>query len=252
MHWLTAPTSLSLSNGDVHIWRVHLDAAQTDYLRLAALLSEDEHQRASRFHFESDRRRYVVGRGVLRTILSSYIKKLPASLAFSYGAYGKPVLSCHTDLAFNLAHSGALGLVAVTRSVRIGVDLELMRPEIDFIGIAESYFSPREIAVLQSLAPEHRCQCFYDCWTRKEAYIKALGAGLSIPLDRFDVTNAPGEPARLIADRAYPLMTRSWTLKELPVGEGYAAAAAVEATVGNWLLFDWGWRLDNVETSFLC
>jgi 4'-phosphopantetheinyl transferase len=239
MDWIAAPASASLEVGDVHVWRINLDRDQAGVQRLRALLSGDELDRAARFHFEADRRRHIVSHGASRSILGHYLGRPAARIGFKYSDYGKPDLDHDTDIAFNLAHSGMIALIAVTRGVLVGVDVELVRPDIDLVEIAERYFSPRENRVLRSLPPEQQCQCFFDCWTRKEAYIKALGAGLSIPLDRFDVANAPGEPARLIEDRLDPMMSRRWVIKELPVPEGYVAAAAVETAVIKWSLFDW-------------
>jgi len=234
MVWVAA-----LPDGEIHVWRVYLNSDPVGPLRFEELLSGDELGRASRFYFESDRRHYIAGRAALRSILGHYLREPAAGLSFRYNDFGKPALDRDTDLAFNLAHSGAVGLIAVTRAGLIGVDVEAMRSDIDFTGIATHYFSPRENAVLRSLPPQQRCRCFFDCWTRKEAYIKAIGEGLSIPLDRFDVTNAPGEPARLIADRLDPMMSQRWTIQDLPSQDGHVAAAAVEATAISWRLFDW-------------
>jgi 4'-phosphopantetheinyl transferase len=237
--WKASPTSVALKQSDVHIWRARLDCDSSTRSRYAALLSEDERQRASRFHFERDRDRFIAGRGFLREVLARYVETPPQHLTFRYGAYGKPSLLHRSNVSFNLSHSQDVALFAIAQSFRIGVDVEFVRPEIDHIEIATGYFSRSENDSLRLLEPQDRCQAFFNCWTRKEAYVKALGEGLSAPLERFDVTHAPGIPARLIVDRLDPMMSQRWTLKDLPVANGYVAAAAVEAPAVNWTLFDW-------------
>ena len=239
MTWVPECVPISLPDREVHVWQVDLDFDRACLPSLEELLSRDELARASRLYFESDRRRHIAGRAALRGILGHYLRTPAAALSFRYNDFGKPALDCDTDLFFNLSHSGSVALIAMTRGIPIGVDVEFMRLDVDFTGIAARFFSDSENAVLLSLPLQQRCRCFFDCWTRKEAYIKALGEGLSIPLDRFDVSNAPGEPARLIVDRADPLMSQRWTIRELPVRDGHVGAVAVEATAISWRLFDW-------------
>ena len=223
----------ALGEADVHVWRAALDRPPDRVAALAALLSPDERDRAARFHFARDRRRYTVGRGVLRRLLGAYLGVPGDGLVFSYGPQGKPALASG-DLRFNLAHTGAVALYAVTRRREVGVDIEGFRPDFATDEIAERFFSDAERRALRALAPAERCRAFFSCWARKEAYIKALGGGLSIPLDGFDVSLAPGEPAALLATRPIAADAARWTLAEIEAGPDAAAALAVEGR---------GWRL---------
>jgi 4'-phosphopantetheinyl transferase len=158
---------------------------------LEQMLSHDEIARAERFHFERDRRRFVVGRGLLRAILGRYMGIESERLRFRYGEYGKPYLAEEYGgkaLQFNVAHSQDMALYAIARDREVGVDIEYIRPFPNLMQIAEQFFSARENIALQAV-PEHlKDEAFFTCWTRKEAYIKARGDGLSLPLDRFDVS----------------------------------------------------------------
>src|SRR5262249_29846251 len=157
-----------------------------------------------RFHFVRDQERFVACRGTVRTILAQYLARDPRRLAFIYGANGKPALTGNEApcrLHFNVAHSDGLALLAVGRGREIGVVLERIRPEVATEAIARHYFSARDIEALRALPPRLRVKAFFHAWTRKEAYLKATGAGLSLPLDCFDVTLRPGEPAALLANR---------------------------------------------------
>jgi 4'-phosphopantetheinyl transferase len=213
----------------LHVWRVSLDQREAALQRFSESLSADERLRAERFHFPRGRDHFVAARGALRDILSRYVGLAPGLLRFSYERYGKPVLSRETGgelLRFNLSHSHGLALCAVTRGREVGVDLEHVRE--DFAGpeIAERFFSPREVSALRALPPGARTSAFFDCWTRKEAYIKARGEGLSHPLRGFTVSLTPGEPAALLcADD--PLEAARWSLLELTLGADYRAAVAV-------------------------
>jgi 4'-phosphopantetheinyl transferase len=184
-----------------------------------------------RFRFDRDRRRFIVARAVLRCILADYLRVPPAAVRFSYGKRGKPALPepWADRFHFNLSHSGELALIGVTGEGRIGVDIEEFRPVAEEDRIAERFFSPREHATLVSLPKEQQQAAFFNCWTRKEAYIKALGDGLSCPLDRFDVTLGPDEPPRLVGILDEPEQVGRWTLyaPPLPVAD-YAAAVIVE------------------------
>jgi 4'-phosphopantetheinyl transferase len=235
---------------EVHIWRAHLDCSDNELGKFTNLVSADEHARANRFHFMCDRRRFLAARGILREILAHYTGTPANGIVFRYGKFGKPALADPSSVSFNLSHSADIALCAITSSCPVGVDIERVRPGIDLAGIATRFFSPAENAALWTLPTGHQCQAFFDCWTRKESYIKALGDGLSIPLDRFDVSHAPGVPARLIADRADPSASERWTIRQLKVGKGYAAAVAVEAEAADCVVLDWpGLKADEALFS---
>jgi 4'-phosphopantetheinyl transferase len=234
-HWLLPPASLSLAGNEVHIWKASLlwNCTQPLY----ALLAPDEQTKAERFHFDRDRSSYIVGRGLLRLILSVYLSVDPKDLTFEYNRYGKPRLASdltlddRKELQFNVSHSHTLALYAIAWNTSVGVDLEYLRPELDWRQIAEHYFSPREVAALAQVSETQQCRAFFDCWTRKEAYIKAKGQGLSIPLDQFDVSLKPGEPAALIEVRNHSQEVSRWTIRELRPDAAYAAAIAMEGEV---------------------
>ena len=246
-----------LGDRGVHLWRAFLDA-ETAALETAALetagrlLSEDERTRAGRFHFEHHRRRFTLARGFLRAVLGRYLDIGPETIAFQYNRYGKPSLPPRLGdqkLCFNLSHSGDWALCAVTLGREIGVDIERIQPHRATAGIARRFFSPREVDALFAL-PEHlRAAAFFRCWTRKEAYIKAKGRGLSIPLASFAVALAPEQSAALIWTGDDPQERHRWSLDDIDLdnidanihaSQGYAAALAVEGPRPDVRLWNWG------------
>jgi 4'-phosphopantetheinyl transferase len=229
--WEAAPPGLALGGRAVHVWRIDLALEPRRLEALSKRLSPDEQERAARFYFQKDRDHYTAARGSLRLILARYLDVEPRDLGFSYSAYGKPsVISpgIEAGLRFNLSHSGHLALVGVAHGRDIGIDIERVRE--DFAGekIAERFFSEREVACLRSVPRDRQAQAFFSCWTRKEAYIKARGEGLSMPLDKFDVAFAPGEAPALLGTRIDPGEVGRWSLHDLRIDEGFAAALAVE------------------------
>ncbi len=219
---------INLSSSEVHVWLAPLD--QLHVSQLAQTLSEEELARAGRFHFRRDRERFIACRSLLRTILSRYLCVEPHQLRICYGTYGKPYLEEEVEknkLQFNLSHSHGLALYAFTRGRKIGVDLEYIRRMPDFSQIAARFFSQNEYAALNALPESQRQEAFFYCWTRKEAYIKAIGNGLMHPLNSFDVSLAPGEPACLLNVEGDPEEASRWSLKSLNPVPGYVAALAV-------------------------
>ncbi len=242
--WPLPPAGSPAWDAEVHIWLAALEQPEHIVQRLAGLLAGDELLRAQRFYFERDRRRFIVARGALRSILSRYLDIAPAQVQFSYGPRGKPALAAACDdgrLRFNVSHSQELALCAVTRDREVGVDIEFMRPLDDAESIATHFFSAREQAALRSLPAHLKHQGFFNCWTRKEAYIKAIGEGLYQALDAFDVSLAPGEPAQLLAVLGKPEEAQRWTFQALQPPAGYAAALAVEGA--DWQFCCWQWEI---------
>lgn len=229
--WPQAPASLSLEPGEVHVWRVDLLQPEHDVQQFRATLEDEEIHRADRFHFEKDRRAFVVSRGFLRHVISRYLQTKPAALRFSYGPYGKPALAGEHSLRFNMSHSRDVALVAIADAKELGVDVEYIRADFASEDIARRFFSPREVEAFNALPSEQRVAAFFRCWTRKEAYIKAIGRGLSQALDGFDVTLAPGIPAALL--RAGEDDASHWSLIDIDVGEEYAGALMIEGQFSN-------------------
>jgi len=211
----------------IQVWRLNLDqdAAGAEHLR--ALLSDDERARADRFYFPHLRAYYTLVRGALRILLGGVSGREPAKLEFAYAQHGKPYLP-GSEVQFNVSHSGALGLIALARGRRIGVDVERIRNMDDSEAIARRFFAPAEVAEYLSLPADQRPAAFYSCWTRKEAFIKAVGDGLSFPLHQFTVSLKPGNPARVLTVENDPKAARRWQLVALDPGEGYAAALIAE------------------------
>lgn len=227
--WIEPPPSPSLESGTVHVWRIALDQPDESLRRFRQTLEPDELNRAGRFHFERHRRHFIVARGFLRSVVARYLETQPEALRFSYGAYGKPALASEHVLRFNLSHSHEVALLAVALDAELGVDVEHIRADFASEEIARRFFSRAEVEVFNALPKEEQVAAFFRCWTRKEAYIKAIGKGLSQALDAFDVTLAPHEPPVLL--RAEEDDAKRWLLRDVEVGEGYAGALAVERPV---------------------
>jgi 4'-phosphopantetheinyl transferase len=226
----------------VHVWRVPLDQDSDRISESSEILSADERDRAARFHFAKDRNQFIEARAALRLLLSRYLELSPRELTFSFGSHGKPALAdelSNNGLRFNLSRRHGLALIAFTCDREIGVDVELIRADLSLFEVAEVSFSENELATWRTLPTSLQVQGFYNCWTRKEAYIKARGEGLSFPLKQFDVSLAPGEPARLIEVRGDASEAARWTLHDLPVDEGYVAALAVEGAGVKVICKDW-------------
>ena len=212
MVWAAPTGTPPLGVDDTHLWRVNLDATAADSGAAVNILSEDERARAARFHFERDRRRFMAGRAALRTVLAAYLDRAPADLVFALGRHGKPALE-KLGLEFNLSHRGGCGLIAVARGRQVGVDVERIRNDFACEDIARRFFAPAEVVALATWAPAEYATAFFRCWTRKEAYVKARGDGITLGLDRFEV---PIDPA---ATRGYlgalVVEGHGWTLQIL-------------------------------------
>jgi 4'-phosphopantetheinyl transferase len=234
---------LTLRRDEVHVWRAELALDPADFIKLQETLAPDERERAARFRFLKDRQRFIAARGVLREVLARYLNQDPARLEFCYGPSGKPTLAAGMgagELRFNLSHSHGLALYAITRRREIGVDLEYVRPQLAEEQIAERFFSRHEVEALRALPASIQPEAFFHCWTRKEAYIKARGEGLAVPLDSFDVSLAPGEPPALLSVRSDPREAARWSLETLSPGSGYVGAVAAEGS--DWSIRLWRWE----------
>jgi 4'-phosphopantetheinyl transferase len=217
--------AMLITSTDTHIWHAKLDQPLWIVQALQKFLSPDEQERAKRFVFDEHRARFIVGRGILRLLLADYLDCKPPQVEFSYSKYEKPeLLHKETGLQFNLSHSEDQALFAFTVGRKVGIDIEHIRPMRDMLQVAAHFFSPYEQSVLFSLPPDQQTSAFFNCWTRKESFIKAIGNGLSFPLDQFDVSLA--EVAQLL--RIKDDRTVRWSMKALDLVPGYAATVTVE------------------------
>ncbi len=241
--WNIPPLHLQLQEHEVHVWRASLATPELARGDLQRVLAKEEAARAAQFHFEIDRNHWIVARGILRILLSRYVSTAPDQLRFSSNDYGKPFLvfpALSHQLQFNVSHSQDLALYAFTYNRQVGIDVEYKRADLNYEALANVSFSPNEQARLHSLPYDLKQEAFFNCWTRKEAYIKAKGKGFSIPTGQFDVSFLPGEPAALLQNREDPREITRWSLQELAPGMGYAGALAVEGV--GWRLHCWQWQ----------
>lgn len=233
------PIQRSLLKEETHVWLATLDAEAGNFARL---LDTEEKKRAAGFHFEKDREGFIQRRGVLRILLGCYLAVEPESVKFAYGAKAKPVLAENLyrgQIHFSLSHSDGVALYAFTRNGEIGIDIERMREIPDMEQIAARFFSLKESEALRALPPNRKKEAFFNCWTRKEAFVKATGDGLAYPLDRFDVSLAPGEPARLLGIAGDTKVASRWSLIDLNPGFNFAAALAVKGRAGDVQFHRW-------------
>ncbi|MEY2429544.1 MAG: 4-phosphopantetheinyl transferase [Verrucomicrobiota bacterium] len=229
--WPFPPDDWLMGVAGIHVWAIPLDIDASLLGERQATLAPIELERAARFHFQRDRNRFVAGRGALRQVLSRYLQAEPGKLHFNYGPHGKPSLA-HSDmqnnLQFNLAHSEGLALLAVAHSGKIGIDLECLRPLDDAEGLVTRFFCPREIAAFQSLAETQKPAAFFNLWTRKEAWLKAIGEGIGHSLNLVEVSFLPGQSAHLLSIPEGPEAAAQWNLRDLAPAPGFAAALAIQ------------------------
>jgi len=230
--------NLELADDEVHVWIASLDALAPNLPQLTETLSASELYRAGRFQFGLDRSRFIARRGLLRILLARYLDADPAQLSFSCGPYGKPEFSGLRDatpLQFNSSHSSGLVLFAVARRVPVGVDIERLRPIPDIDRIAAKFFSSRENTMLGTVPAGQRLEAFFNCWTRKEAYLKATGDGITDGLLQIEVSLAPGQRAELLSVNGDSRAAGLWFMHSLAPAPGFVGAIAcleknIEAT----------------------
>lgn len=229
IHWQKTAVPPQLQAGELHIWKIELDYDSGHWQPLMALLSNDEQIKADHFRFEKLRLRYIAGRAVLRKLLGGYIGCEPEALIFVYNDYGKPSLqNVDSGLRFNVSHSGETMLAAFALNSKIGIDIETIQQNIDCMDICQHWFSVQESDALRDLPEEKRIGAFFRVWTRKEAYIKARGIGLSYPLNRFSVSMDETAPA-LLEHQDCAQEMKSWQIYNIEVSSAYSAAVAIEA-----------------------
>ncbi len=220
---------LGVRANQVDVWHVALD--EPIHEDAWKIVTPDEAEKARRFHFPRDRDRYLTGRAALRTILAHYLDTVPDCVAIDYEEKGKPKLADparHEELRFNVSHSHATAIVGLTARREIGVDIEMYRDIDEFQSICSSFFSPQETSAINQLPDAERQTAFFRCWTSKEAYLKALGCGLSHPLDSFNVQVDPNKQPALLGVDADPNEAARWLLLEVPAPPSHIATLAVQ------------------------
>ena len=246
-HEQPARVARELAAGRIHLWVARLDPPAERVAALGRLLDPEERARAERFRFDIHRRRFTVGRGFQRAVLGAYLGCDPSAIVYCYGVKGKPALAVTSpgasgseSLHFNLSNSEELAILGLVRGQEIGVDVEHLRPLSDLEQLASRFFSGAESHTLLALPAAQRVEGFFNCWTRKEAYLKAVGEGITAPLNRFDVTLVPGEPARMLRLEGDPERAAAWSYLHLQPAEGYLGAVAIEAQVEELSAWSWG------------
>lgn len=236
----------------VDLWKIALTDPVPSLEYLSGLLSADETNRANRFVFERDRNKFIRTRGLLRIILGRYLEIGPELIEFRYEPGGKPRVADALNpfrLRFNVSHSAEIALIAVGFGRELGIDVEYIRPNVDVLEIATHFFSPREILELSGLPGNQQIHGFFNCWTRKEAFVKAIGLGLSFPLTAFDVSVRPGEPATLTRLEPNLCEQTQWILWDVSPSDDYAAALAVDGALE--ISVVWRSRDENSESGIL-
>ncbi|KAA3647731.1 MAG: phosphopantetheine-protein transferase [Chloroflexi bacterium] len=236
--WIPSQREAIPHKNEVHVWRISVPKFREIIPQLQPVLNEEERTRADRFHFDKDQESYIIAHSVLRLLLGGYAQLPSEEIEFTVNNYGKPQI-VDNSLQFNLSHSGDFVLIAIANSLILGVDVEKIHTRRAKIVLAKRFFSPLEFDHLMQLASGDFVQGFFNTWTRKEAYIKAIGAGLSIPLDSFTVSLKTDSPVELIEDSVNTNAPGEWTLKHIKVNDDYAAALAVKCKEVELKLFDW-------------
>lgn len=241
MNW-KKPTSATyvLNPQELHIWRARLDLSETHVAEYWPLLSRAEQARASRFKFAQHRRRFIIAKGILRTLLARYLIKPPAAINFIYNPFGKPELASRTltpVLHFNSSDSNEMALYAITKTTPVGVDIEYQQKSVEAQAIAERFFADSEMEILRALPEEKKSAAFFAIWTRKEAFIKAVGEGLSFSLKKFAVNATT--PAALLSVHEDINEASHWSIINLAPAEDYAGAVAIREHIATINYWDW-------------
>jgi 4'-phosphopantetheinyl transferase len=232
-HWPLPPREFSLADDSIHVWCAALDEFTSLLAQLASTLCPAEREQAGRFRFDRHRQWFIVRRGLLRILLGRYLKVEPDQLVFECDARGKPSIReprSERTLHFNMSDSSGLALYAVTRRAPVGVDVERIKPIRDQDGIAARFFSGREKTTIGALSEPQKSEAFFNCWTRKEAYLKATGEGISESLPRVEVTVMPGEAPRLLGLAGDERAATEWTFYSFEPTSGFVGAVAIKAT----------------------
>jgi 4'-phosphopantetheinyl transferase len=231
-------SGLVLREDEVHIWLVQTNGESVSVGDVKDLLSAVEQDRASKFKFETDRRRYITAHAALRSILANYLNSPGRDLQFAVGPYGKPKLApihARKKIEFNLSHSQEMALIAVTQGREIGVDVEWVREDFAFDEVAQRFFTAREVAALHALPLHLQREAFYKCWTSKEAFLKAKGTGLSGQLDEVEIVSIDN-------DVRVKATIPNFSLVDITADRGYTAALVVSGVEPRLTSYAWEWR----------
>ena len=242
--WRQAVPGKLINSNEVHVWRVLIDSTTVQIENLKEILSSDELVKAGRFHFEKDQKRFIAARGILRRILGHYLDMNPHDIRFEYTSHGKPLLagiSGNDTISFNLTHSGAFALYAITRGKDIGIDIERVRDDVDMYQITQRFFSQGEINSLKQIDENKRLELFFQYWTRKEAFLKAMGEGITFPMEQCDVSLVNGRVLSPVTLLGINRENSCWHVQDLFPGRVYTAAIAVEG--GDWDISCWHYSL---------
>jgi 4'-phosphopantetheinyl transferase len=238
--WPGPPRDWTLAEHEIHVWASSLAADKIQLAAYEQTLSSDESERAARYRFDQHRNRFITGRGWLRSVLSHYLDQEVGEIRFEYNANGKPAMRAREPaLRFNLAHCDDLAVLAVTRAAEVGVDVERLRPLKDADDIADRFFSRTESEGLKALTATQKPAGFFNLWTRKEAWLKATGEGLSDSLNQVEVSFLPEERARLVRLFGKTDEIHNWTLGEFVPAAGFVGAIAAHAP--NLEITYWRW-----------
>lgn len=230
MQWQSYKNFPELSNDQVHIWRINLKQNFQQIPALTKLLNLKEQDRAERFKVKKAKNNFIIARGVLRLLLAKYLCITPKEIVFKQNSYGKPLLNCE-PIKFNISHANDYALFIFAKNYHVGIDVESVRNDFDFIAIAQKFFSQQEIAALLNIPQEQQIQAFFNCWSRKEAFIKGIGTGIFFALDKFavEVCNKTSGKLKLDIDeeKLFELQSVNWSLEALNPGNGHVGAFAV-------------------------
>jgi len=238
---------IELKPNTVHIWAINFVVNEETFNSYFSLLSDDEKVRALRFKFYKDKRCYVVTKGVLRLLSASYLKMNAKDIIFEYEKYGKPKFKSQTNLNFNVSHSGDMAIIGFVYNYTIGVDVEKIKNDFDTSEIAANFFSQKEIEALQHIPKNEQYIAFYRCWTRKEAFVKAKGSGLSFPLDEFSVTLDKDLESELVETQWNPSEKYQWQLTSFKPSLDYIAATIVNSKFYDLQYYDW----NHLQLNFI-
>ena len=228
-----------LKKGKVILWIIDLKKGQKYIEYFKSNLSSDEVEKSDKFRFKKDCNCFIITRGVLRVLLSHYLNLNTNQIHFQYSYYGKPKLIPKYNLSFNVSHSGNFSVIGFFKGAEIGVDIEECKNDFDVLEIAQNFFSKKEIEALNQIPENQRERAFFRCWTRKEAFIKAEGSGLSFPLDKFTVSLKSDDEASLLNTYWDEKEKSKWSLHAFSPYPNYLAAVAVKGNVKNYNLYDW-------------